>query len=325
MNEIRKLVTNLPFEPHHKALLEKSAPEAQTVYVPPRDRETLQTELADATVAVIVGRPDVSSAKELAWMHWDAAGLDAIAQDDYINAGFAITGSAGRSAPALAEHVLYFMLNHAYHNRTVLDAQDRHQWGYPGQAEMKALFSQTIGIVGMGHTGQALAKRAKALEMTVLAYDRYDLTNENIDHMYAGCNGDSIDDMIPQCDFIVMCCALTDQTWHMLGQKQFELMKPNVVIVNVGRGKTIDEAVLLDALRTGKIAGAGLDTFETEPLPADSPVWDTPNLFVTPHFTPACPDKLGRSLAVVLENIEHFHKGEPLINQLKPEDKFTKR
>ena len=83
--------------------------------------------------------------------------------------------------------------------------------------------------------------------------------------------------------------------------------------------------VLLDALRTGKIAGAGLDTFETEPLPADSPVWDTSNLFVTPHFTPACPDKLGRSLAVVLENIEHFHKGEPLINQLKPEDKFTKR
>lgn len=325
MRSIEKLVTNLPFSMAHRQLLEAAAPEARIVYVETNDSEALARELTDADVAVILGRPDVSTARRLRWMHWDAAGLDAIAQDDYINAGFDITGSAGRSAPALAEHVLYFMLNHAYHNSVVLAAQDQHQWGYPGQAEMKALFSQTIGIVGMGHTGQALAKRAKALEMTVLAYTRSEKVYEQVDRLYTAANGDCLEAMIPQCDFLVMCCALTDQTYHMLGREQLAMMKPSAVVVNVGRGKTIDEAALLDALRAGRLAGAGLDTFETEPLPPDSPVWDTPNLFVTPHFTPACPDKLGRSLEIVLENIRRYHAEEPLINQLKAEDKFTVR
>ena len=130
---------------------------------------------------------------------------------------------------------------------------------------------------------------------------------------------------MPRCDFLVMCCSLTDKTYHMLGEKQLKAMKPSTVVINLGRGKTIDEAALLQALRDGTIAGAGLDTFETEPLPADSPVWDTPNLYVTPHLTPGVPDKLGRSLRIILENIAHFHKGEPLINRLKPEDAFTRR
>lgn len=325
MRSIEKLVTNLPFEPRHRALLEQAAPEAKVVYVDPRDAGRLAEEIKDATVAVILGKPDVSAAKKLQWMHWDAAGLDAIAQDDYINAGFAITGSAGRSAPALAEHVLYFMLNHAYRQRAVLAAQDTHRWGYEGQQETKALFSQTIGIVGMGHTGRAIAKRAKALEMTVLAYSRSAAGDEHVDRLHAACRGEKLEDMLPACDYLVMCCALTDQTYHMLGREQLALMKPTAMVVNVGRGKTVDEAALLEALRDGRLAGAGLDTFETEPLPADSPAWDTQNLMVTPHFTPPCPDKLGRSLDIVLENIRRFHCGEPLLNQLKPEDRFTAR
>ncbi|MGI6725322.1 MAG: D-2-hydroxyacid dehydrogenase [Christensenellales bacterium] len=324
MKKISKIVTNLPWEQKHKQLLENAVPEANIVYVSPKDNELLQKEMEDATVVIIVGRPDVSKAKKLEWMHWDAAGLDAIANKNYIEAGFAITGSAGRSSPALAEHVLYFMLNHVYHHTTVLAAQKAHQWGYPGQSDMKALFSQTIGIVGLGNTGLALAKRAKAFEMRVLAYDRSIRECDDVDVFFAEELGNSIDDMIPECDFIVMCCALTDKTYRMLGKKQFELMKPSAFIVNIGRGKTIDEATMLDALRAGRIAGAGLDTFEVEPLPQDSPVWDTPNLYVTPHFTPSCPDKLGRSLSIVLQNIERFQKGEPLINLLKPEDAYTK-
>lgn len=324
MKCIEKLVTNLPFEVQHKTLLEQATPEANVIYVDPKDTETLDAEIKDATVAVIIGRPDVSAAKKLQWIHWDMSGLDAIAQDDYIHTGFAITGSAGRNAPALAEHALYFMLNHAYRQRAVLAAQDARQWGYSGQWETKALFLQTIGIVGVGHTGRALARRAKALEMTVLAYNRSAVENEHIDRMYVANRGEKIDDMLPECDYLVMCCALTDQTYHILGRKQLALMKPSAVVVNVGRGKTIDETALLEALRSGKLAGAGLDTFETEPLPADSPVWDVPNLMVTPHFTPSCPDKLGRSLEIVLENIRRFYNGEPLINQLKPEDRFTK-
>ena len=323
MQTIDKLVTNLPFEERHRALLEQAAPEANIVYVDPRDKEGLAAELRDATVAVILSKPDVSAAKKLKWMHWDAAGLDAIAQDDYIRAGFAITGSAGRSAPALAEHVLYFMLNHAYRQRAVLAAQDAHRWGYEGQQETQALFSRTIGIVGLGHTGRALARRAKALEMRVLAYTRSIAESADVDRLYSPNRSERLEDMLPECDYLVLCCALTDQTYHMLGREQLALMKPTAMVINVGRGKTVDEAALLDALRGGRLAGAGLDTFETEPLPADSPIWDMQNLMVTPHFTPPCPDKLGRSLEIVLENIRRFHAEEPLLNQLKPENKFT--
>ncbi len=325
MRPIETLVTNLPWQDHHKARLAEAAPEAKIIYIDPHDPTALQEAMAEAEVAIILGRPDISKAKKLQWMHWDAAGLDAIAQKDYIEVGFPITGSAGRSEPALAEHVIFFMLNHAYHVRTVLEAQAAHQWGYPGQNEMKALFSQTIGIIGIGHTGRALAKRCKALEMTVLGYDRYATPCADVDVLYSEENGNSLDEMIPHCDFIVMCCALTDKTYHMLGKKQFELMKPNAVVCNIGRGKTIDEAVMLEALREGRIAGAGLDTFETEPLPGNSPVWDTPNVIATPHFTPACPDKLGRSLDIVIENIHRFHEDRPLVNQLKPEDIYTPR
>lgn len=318
------LVTNLAWEPHHKEKLERALPEAKILYVAPGDTKALNAALPEAEVAVIMGKPDVRAAQKLKWLHWDAAGLDAIAKPEFMNCGFAITGSAGRSAPALAEHVFFFMLNQAYHIRTVLGAQEAHRWGYPGQQHMKALFSQTIGIVGMGNTGRAVAQRAKAFEMRVVAYDRTDIQNPNVDVMLSEENGDNVDDLVRQSDFIVMCCALTNQTYHMLGEKQFEMMKPGTVVINIGRGQTIDEGAMLRALREGRIAGAGLDTFEKEPLGADSPVWDTPNLLATPHFTPACPDKLGRSLNIVLENIERYHSGRELINRLRPEDLFTK-
>ena len=179
-------MTNLPWEPQHRALLEQAAPEAQIVYVSMQDAETLQREMADATVALIIGRPDISAAKQLAWMHWDAAGLDAIAQKDYIDAGFDITGSAGRNAEALAEHCIYFMLLHAYHTRDALAAQAAHRWGgYARPTELHALFSQTVGIVGMGYTGKALASRCKALGMRVLAYSRHASDCPDVDEMYA--------------------------------------------------------------------------------------------------------------------------------------------
>lgn len=324
MPTIERIVTNLPLQPHHKAALESAAAGAHVVYVAPGDKAALGEALAGATVAVLSALPDIAALKTIQWLHWDAAGLDGVASPAFLETGLIITGSAGRSAPALAEHALYFMLNHAYHHREVLTAQAAHRWGYPGQSEMRALFSQTIGIIGMGNTGRALAVRAKALEMRVIGYSRkaYDLPD--VDLILSEENGDSLDTLLRESDYIVMCAALTDRTYRMIGERELSLMRPTAFLVNLGRGKTIDEAALLAALREGRLGGAGLDTFETEPLPTDSPVWDTPNLQVTPHFTPACPDKLGRSLAIVLDNIERFRRGEPLLNRLTPGDLYSK-
>src|SRR5512138_1803519 len=156
MSRIDRIVTNLPWESHHKERLALAAKGAKVVYIEPADKAGLKAALADATIALIMGRPNLGDAPKLKWMHLDAAGLDGIAKPDMINSGVIITGSAGRSAPALSEHIFFFMLSHAYQVRSVLKAQAAHQWGYPGQEKMKALFTQTLGIIGMGNTGRAL-------------------------------------------------------------------------------------------------------------------------------------------------------------------------
>jgi phosphoglycerate dehydrogenase-like enzyme len=324
MPKIDCIVTNLPWESHHKERLELAAQGAKVLYFDPGDKNGLKAALVEATVALIQGRPNLAEAKNLKWLHLDAAGLDGIAKPDVIESGVIITGSAGRSAPALSEHIFFFMLSHAYQVRTILAAQASHTWGYPGQDSFKALYAQTIGIIGMGNTGRTLAPMAKAFGMRVIAYSRKAHDCPGVDVMLSAENGDRIDQLYRESDYIAMCAALTDKTYHMIGEREIGLMKPTAMICNVGRGKTIDEVALLKALQEGRLAGAGLDTFDVEPLPKDSPVWDAPNLIATPHFTPPCPDKLGRSLDIMIENLGLFLADQPLKNVLTPEDLYTK-
>lgn len=324
MAKIDCIVTNLPWESIHKQRLEKAAAGAKVVYIAPGDKAGLSAAMAEATIALIQGRPNLAEAPRLKWLHLDAAGLESVAKPTFIDSKVVITGSAGRSAPALSEHIFFFMLNHAYQVRTVLKAQAAHEWGYPGQDNLKALNEQTLGIIGMGNTGRTLAPMAKAFGMRVIAYSRKAYDIPGVDVMLSADRGDSIDSLYRESDYIAMCAALTDKTYHMIGEREIALMKPTAVICNVGRGKTIDEAALLKALRDGRLAGAGLDTFEVEPLPKDSPVWDAPNMMVTPHFTPPRPDKLGRSLDIMIENIELFLADQPLKNALTPDDLYTK-
>lgn len=324
MPKIDCIVTNLPWQSHHKERLEKAADGAKIVYVDPADKAGLSAAMAKATVALIMGRPNLKEAPNLKWLHLDAAGLDGIAKPSIIESGVIITGSAGRSAPALSEHIFFFMLNHAYQVRTVLGAQASHVWGYSGQDSMKALYTQTIGIIGMGNTGRTLAPMAKAFGMRVIAYSRKANQWPGVDVMLSADHGDAIDQLYRESDYIAMCAALTDRTYHMIGEREIAMMKPTAAICNVGRGKTIDEVALINALKEGRLAGAGLDTFEVEPLPGDSPIWDAPNLIATPHFTPPCPDKLGRSLDIMIENIRLFLADKPLNNVLTPDDLYTK-
>jgi phosphoglycerate dehydrogenase-like enzyme len=215
------------------------------------------------------------------------------------------------------------MLSFSYRSRAIFDAQAGRKWGYDGQEETSALFSKTIGILGLGNTGIALAKRAKALEMKVLAYKRTDMEKPDcVDYLYTEGEGEIIDQIIAISDFIAVCTPLNNKTYHMIGELEFSMMKPSAVVLNVGRGACIDEKALIHALKSGRIAGAGLDTFEEEPLPEDSELWGLDNVIVTPHFTPPCPDKIGRSLDIVAENITRYQKGEPLRNILTRDDIF---
>ena len=323
--KIKEVLITIPLEPHHMDKMKKNLGDAKIICCDSKDADAIKNALKSVDVALISTNVDERfyKAPNLKWVHADAAGLDSSAKSALFETNLKVTGSAGRSAPALAEHTLFFMMNFAYKIRAILKAQNEKKWGYEKQIETAALFSQTIGILGFGNTGIALAKRAKALEMRVLAYKRSKVEcPEYVDHMYSKEDGDTIEEIIRESDFIVIATPLNNDTYHMIDENMINIMKKSAVIVNLGRGACIDEKALIKALKSNRIAGAGLDTFETEPLPADSELWTLENVIVTPHFTPPCPDKVGRSLDIVIENVKRYQKGEALINQITKADIF---
>jgi phosphoglycerate dehydrogenase-like enzyme len=183
-----------------------------------------------------------------------------------------------------------------------------------------------MGIVGLGHTGKELAVRAKAFGMRVLAYRRRATAlPAGVDQLYSADAGGSLDQVLDESDFVVLALGLSDATHHLIGARELDRIGPAGYLINMARGAIVDEAALVDALQQGRIAGAASDAFAVEPLPADSPLWDAPRLLITPHVTPAVPDRTARSLDIICENIRRFSAGEPLQNRLTPEDLYTRR
>lgn len=288
------------------------------------DAEIVRT-LARADVAILASDLDdrFADAPRLKWVHCDHAGLNKSARPWVFERGLLVSSSSGRSAPALAEHAILFMLLFAYRFPSFLEAQRAHQWGISGQDQLRGLIGQTVGIVGLGNTGQELATRAQALGMRVLGYRRRAESVPGVDRLYAAERGESLDDLLRESDFVVLATPLSDATYHLIGARELGLMKRSAVLVNMARGNVVDEAALAEAMHAGTIAGAGLDTFAQEPLPPDSPLWDLPNVLLTPHTTPQVPDRTGRSLAMIVENIRRYRAGERLLNQLTPADVYT--
>lgn len=282
--------------------------------------------LARADVAILRKDPDpqILSAPNLRWIHVDHAGLNRAAKPEAFRDGLVITGSSGRSSPVLAEHAMFFALALAYRYPTFLDAQRAHHWGVEGQNDLRGLYGRTIGIVGLGNTGQELAVRAKAFGMRVLGFRRRQTPPPpSVDQLFSADANDGLDAMLEQSDFIVLALGLSDQTHHLIGRRELGLIGPGGYLINMARGPVVDERALIEALQSGDIAGAGLDTFEVEPLPVESPLWDAPNTLITPHVTPAVPDRTQRSLDIICENIRRFKSGEPLLNVLTREDQYS--
>lgn len=321
-------MANLPFKPHHwDALREAVAPD-QLVVVAPEDERALAEALETAEVVILAGDLDHRhlAAPRLKWVHCDHAGLTKSARPEVFQRGLTVTGSAGRSGPALAEHALMFMLMLSANYPAFYEAQKHRQWrGIPGLDDLRALYGKTIGIIGMGHTGVALAARANAFEMRVLGYRRRDLpTPAGVDRMFSADRGETIGPILDEADIVALVLSLSDATHHLIGAPELKRMKRSAIIVNMARGGCIDEAALVDALRSGEIAGAGLDVFETEPLPSTSPLWDAPNTLITPHFTAALPDKVERSLGMIVQNLRRFREGAAMLNRITEEDLYTR-
>lgn len=162
-----------------------------------------------------------------------------------------------------------------------------------------------LGVVGEGHIGQEVIKVALALGMKVIVSTRHPKDNPAVTYV-------SLDDLLKQSDYISLHCALNEDTRHMIGKKQLEMMKPSAFIINTSRGALIDQAALIDALNSHVIAGAGLDVFEEEPLPEESPLYQMDNVIITPHMGWKGIETRQRLLSIIKQDIDAYRAGVPI-------------
>lgn len=329
MPEIGTVLALVSYAPDEIEQLRRAFAPAELVHLHPGDDGGIAEVLRRAEVAILPWELDdrFLAAPHLRWVHCDHAGLNRSARPEVFEKGLVVTGSAGRSAEALAQHAFYLALALAFDARALFEAQAAHRWGgIPGYGDRLALWGRTLGIVGLGHTGRAMADLGHAFGMRVIAVRRRaGERTPTVERLLATDAGDSLDPLLDESDVVMLAAPLTDETYHLLSTAQFERMKDDALLVNMARGGLVDHDALAAALQAGHLGGAGLDVTDPEPLPADSPLWDLPNVVITPHMTPKLPDRTQRSIDVIVENAGRYRRGEPLRNALVARDVFTRR
>lgn len=248
------------------------------------------------------------------WFHTSSAGVDHPAFRQVMERGVRLSNGGGTQAKPIAQWTLMFMLAAAKGLRPWLDRQELKEWK---AHESDELTGRVCGIIGLGAIGLEIARLAKAFEMQTVGVRRSPAAAANVDRVLPL---GALDDLLEASDFVVVAAPLNEQSRHMLGEREFGLMKRSAWLINVGRGAIIREDELVKALEAGEIAGAALDVFEKEPLPEDSPLWSLPNVYVTPHNSGSSPYSLERAVEVFARNLEHFVADGSLITEVTAKD-----
>lgn len=219
--------------------------------------------------------------------------------------GITVVNTPGVSAIAMAEHALALMLAVA-RDLPRIDAKTK-RGAWP-RGFVKQLHGKTLGIIGLGAIGQQFARIARGIGMRVIAWTRHAniLTAQELDLEFV-----SLDDLYKRSDVVSVHIRLTQETVKFVGEREFGLMKPSAIFINTARGAVVDEHALIKALESGKIAGAGLDVFETEPLPENAPITRLPNAILTPHSGGIAQEALDAGIQLAINNIFDFINGDP--------------
>lgn len=269
----------------------------------------LETHIEDAEiVAGNLSAGALARATRLKWVQSWAAGPDALMYPEMIASPVVCTSVKGNGAIPLAEHAIMLMLMLNRNALRWVRAQDAHRWERGAHPELNGM---TCGIIGLGYSGQDLALKCKAFHMRVIGVRRTPQPTPNVDTLYPT---EQLHDFLGEADFVVVTAPRTPETEGMLREAEFRAMKPTAHYICFSRGGIADDAVLLRALQEGWIAGGGLDAHGQEPLPADSPFWDVPNVIITPHNGATTPATRQRGVDIFVENLKRYQAGQPLVN-----------
>ncbi|HUS81886.1 MAG TPA: D-2-hydroxyacid dehydrogenase [Dehalococcoidia bacterium] len=255
----------------------------------------------------------LATAPNLRWFQSTSAGVDELIDAGFSERGVAVTTSSGVHATPIAEYALHLMLMFAKQAARSLKAQQERRWDRFTPAELK---DATVGVVGLGQIGSEVARLAKGFGCRVLAMDRARTDAGPADELLPPSD---LQRLLAESDYVVLSVPLSNETRRMIGEAELRAMRPSAVLINVCRGAVVDEEALVRALKEGRIAGAGLDVFEREPLPPESELWGMENVIISPHVSGANIHYFERAAPIFCENLRRYLDGHPLLNLILPE------
>jgi len=279
--------------------------------------QSVEDHLRDAEVIFTISlRPEqFASAHNLRWIHAPTAAVHQLLFPELTASEVVLTNSREVHGPVVAEHVLALIFALAKKIPQAALFQQKHEWGqeaiWKDGQHPREIAGATLGLIGVGSIGTRVAKMASALGMRVIAVREHAEKGrpEGVEAVYSP---SALNDLLSRSDFVVLAAPLIAATQGLINAARLSVMKPSAYLINVGRGPQVDEAALVEALRNRQIAGAALDVFEREPLPADSPLWGAENLLITPH-TAGLTEKLWhRHYELFSDNLRRYLTGQPL-------------
>jgi D-2-hydroxyacid dehydrogenase (NADP+) len=256
-------------------------------------------------------------ARKLKWIQAWGAGVDGLLLPEVVKSRVVVTNAGGVHPTPISEHVIGLMLCLCRKLHLFIKNQVERKWerfeSWASAEQVEELSGKTVGIVGLGRIGTEIAQKTKCLGMRVIATKRdpSHTASTSVDQLL---HPDDLNQLLAKSDFVVLSLPLTKETEGMIGEAQFKSMKRTGYLINVSRGKIVQEDKLIEALKQGWIAGAGLDTFENEPLPERSELWGFRNVIITPHVAGLTPYYMERLTSIFQENLSRFINKQPLIN-----------
>lgn len=255
-------------------------------------------------------RQAIVACPSLSWVSVGGAGIDHLIPWDASR--LTVTNAAGVGAETMAQYALASILHFTLGFQEFAAWQRAHRWCEGKVASVRGL---TLVILGLGNTGRAAAALAAALGMRVIGIRAHPSATAHVDQV-AG--PDALPALLAKADFVLVCLPLTSRTRHLLDRREFAMMKRGAVLIDVSRGGVVCHAALIESLEDGRLKGAALDVFETEPLPSESPLWNMANVIITPHCSSVYEGWEARSIEMFCDNIERWRRGEKRHNIVDP-------
>lgn len=293
-------------------------PEMRVVHLPEYDG--LDAEITDTDIfAGFTLRPEqFLAARKLKWIHCTAAAVTQLMYPEIRGSCVELTNSSGIHGIPMSEHAIGTLVALARRFPDCFRYQERKQWAaqemWSAPVKPRELYGQALLCIGFGAVGRAVAKAARALGMRVMAVTRSGHGDSSLAERIFPIS--RLAEALPLADFVLLAAPETEETQGMIGEQEFARMKPTAYFINVARGTLVEEAAMIAALEGGTIAGASVDVTTEEPLPAESALWKTKNLFITPHVSAVSDQLWERQTELLMENLERWFDGRELVNRV---------